>query len=70
MSSDTDLDIMNLIKELGEDSAAFYLRSDDESGFYYYSGSIQDMGDALMALMGQDKTIEAMVIHAVKEYME
>ena len=71
MTKDEDLDIMNSIKDLPEEDAAFYLRGDpDGEGFYYYSGSIEDIGNTLLALMETDKSVLAMVAHAVNNMEE
>ena len=70
MTKDADLDIMNCIKGLPEQDAAFYFRSDPDDGFYYYTGTIEQMGAALAGLMEQDEAVKDLVINAVNTYME
>jgi len=71
MTRDQDLDVMNGMKDLPEKDAAFYFRSgDDSEGFYYYTGTVEDMGNTLLALMEHDKTIMAVVAHAVNNLEE
>jgi hypothetical protein len=68
MTRDCDLDVMNLLKELPEDDASFYFRSDPEDGFFYHVGTLENLGVTLAALMEQDENIRTMVIHAVNNY--
>ena len=70
MTTDTDLDIMNLIKDLPEDSAALYFRSDDLTGFFYGCGSTEAAGEALSLLMEQEPSVREMVFYALKEFQE
>ena len=70
MTKDCDLDVMNLLKELPEDDAALYFRSDPEDGFFYHTGTIENLGATLAALMEQDDNIKDLVVHAVNSYKE
>ncbi len=67
MTIDEDLDIMNSMKDLPEGDAALYFRSDlkDGDGFYFYTGTVEDLGNALLGLMEIDEAILAAVCHAV-----
>ena len=68
MNTDTDLDIMNLIKDLPEENTAFYFRSDEKEGFFYGCGTTEGAGAALSVLMEQEESVRAMVFYALKEF--
>jgi len=70
MTTDSDLDVMNLIKDLPETDTAFYFRSDDEDGFYYYKGTVEQMAGAMTGLMEQDENVRSVIIHTVKNFQE
>ena len=70
MNTDIDLDILNLIKDLPEDSTAFYFRSDDLTGFFYGMGTTEAAGKALSLLMEQEESVRAMVFYALKEFKD
>ena len=65
MTIDEDLDIMNSIRDLPDEDAAFYFRAGDDDGFYYYTGTVEHLGETLLNLMIQDKAVLAVVAHAV-----
>jgi len=70
MSKDSDLDIMNIIKDMDDEDSAFYFRADVEDGFFYYKGTIESIGADLFALMEQDANVKAIVVEAVKNLQE
>ena len=70
MTTDTDLDIMNLIKDLPEDNASFYFRSDDLTGFFYGCGTTEEAGEALSVLMEQEDSVRQMVFYALNEFQD
>ena len=70
MTTDSDLDVMNIIRDLPETDAAFYFRADGDDGFYYYKGTVEQMSDALIGLMGQDENVKAVIVHTVKNFTD
>jgi len=70
MIKDHDLDVMNILKAMSDDDTAFYVRTDNEDGFFYYTGTAGGIGEALAALMDQDEVIHDAVICAATKYLE
>ena len=68
MTTDSDLDILNLIKDLPDDNVAFYFRADDLTGFFYGKGGTEAAGEELSALMEQEASVRDMVFYALKEF--
>ncbi len=68
MTTDNDLDVMNIIRDMPDDEAAFYFRFSDDDGFYYYTGHIEALADGLKALMEQDEAVLRIVADAINEF--
>ena len=62
---DDDLDVMNILKGLPETDTALYFRVDGETGFHYFVGTPESLGETLAALMEQNETIYKAVVHAI-----
>ena len=67
-----NLDMMNLVKDIPEDCAVFYflVGQEEDQDFLYAKGSLEDMSEALVNLMGQHADIEWLVKNSVKVFQE
>lgn len=67
---DLNLDIYNLAKDIPEDCAIFYFLTGDreKEDFLFCKGSLEDMSEALVNLMGQHEDIEWLIKNSVKEF--
>ena len=69
---DLNLDMINLVKDIGEDCAVFYflVGSEEERDFLYAKGDLDIMAEALAGLMRENEQIEQMVRHAITEFQD
>jgi len=67
---DLNLDVINLVKGIPDDSVVFYFLSgeDDDRDFLYAKGDLDVMAASLANLMEENEGVEYLIREAIKEF--